>query len=317
MQGDLDSLETIYRLWSEIDSTSSTPDYYIVSEYTSRKIKLDSAYSIALRALSNALANNDGSRALWRTLPHDVSLFYGLLAQIQFLKGNPIAALSHIQAAKQYAPHRIDPSLLILEGAIWQQLHRNEQAERSYIRAYMRGSNEAHDSLQSLFKREHGGLGGYSTYLTMLSEDVFQRAPDFSAANLQGKQFHLADHRGKVVVITFWYIGCPACIIEERSLKRLVSTQDTGDVVFVSVTRDHADRVKEYFKGSMIPGAGKEFYSVHIPSAQHIIKAFDVTAFPTHIVIDHVGRITSTTTGGSDRIDEVLRKMIDAAKSTQ
>jgi len=43
-------------------------------------------------------------------------------------------------------------------------------------------------------------------------------APAFTVRTLDGRTLSLADLRGKVVVLSFWFIGCPACFAMEPKL---------------------------------------------------------------------------------------------------
>jgi thiol-disulfide isomerase/thioredoxin len=63
-------------------------------------------------------------------------------------------------------------------------------------------------------------------------------APAFYAHTLDGKTISSSELRGKVVVLNFWFIGCPACLAMEPKLKcfqgaiyrdrRRVSRDDLG-----------------------------------------------------------------------------------------
>ncbi|GEM_PF-2183803 len=46
-------------------------------------------------------------------------------------------------------------------------------------------------------------------------------APDFAVKTLNGKEFRLADHRGKYVLLDFWAISCGPCVTDMSYLKKV------------------------------------------------------------------------------------------------
>lgn len=60
-------------------------------------------------------------------------------------------------------------------------------------------------------------------------------APDFSLQTYDGKTVHLADLRGKTVVVNFWASWCVPCRDEQPILNGLAKQYADKDVVFVGV----------------------------------------------------------------------------------
>src|SRR5271154_2699875 len=67
-------------------------------------------------------------------------------------------------------------------------------------------------------------------------------APGFSFT-MNGKQTHLSDLRGKVVVLNFWFSSCPPCIEEAPALNRLQAqiAPQGGIVLGVDINDSEAD----------------------------------------------------------------------------
>ena len=51
---------------------------------------------------------------------------------------------------------------------------------------------------------------------------VGDKAPAFSLEDQQGKTVKLADFKGKVIVLDFWYRGCGWCIMAMPQIKEVV-----------------------------------------------------------------------------------------------
>jgi peroxiredoxin len=77
--------------------------------------------------------------------------------------------------------------------------------------------------------------------------NVGDPAPDFALPDLNGRQMHLADLRGKVVLLNFWGTFCGPCRKEMPALENLhASMQNEGfTVLAVSIDRSE-DTVKSF-----------------------------------------------------------------------
>jgi cytochrome c biogenesis protein CcmG, thiol:disulfide interchange protein DsbE len=119
-------------------------------------------------------------------------------------------------------------------------------------------------------------------------------APNF-ALTVDGKPMHLADFRGKVVFLNFWFASCPPCIEEADSL---VALQDRiaplgGTVVGVSV--DDTQELYEQFLAE---------HHVNYPNFRDVTKkipaAYGTVMYPDTYIIDRQGRIVRKLIGAQD-----------------
>ena len=67
--------------------------------------------------------------------------------------------------------------------------------------------------------------------------EVGQPAPDFTLTDLDGKEHHLADYKGKTVVLEWFNPGCPFVVAahEDGPLKDMAKTYMDKDVVWLAV----------------------------------------------------------------------------------
>lgn len=110
-------------------------------------------------------------------------------------------------------------------------------------------------------------------------------APQFSVKTLDGNTLASADLRGKVVVLSFWFIGCPACMEMEPQLNAFrAKFAGNSDVVFLAMTADPAASVKKYL-------AKERFDYLQATDAKEAMESFVFRVYPKNIVIDRTGKI--------------------------
>ncbi len=110
-------------------------------------------------------------------------------------------------------------------------------------------------------------------------------APSVTVRTLDGRRISMAELKGKVVVLSFWFIGCAVC----RALKPQLNDfkrRFTGDdnVVFLAMTADPERAVEQYLKKE--PFDYLNAADAGLPMAQ-----FSFRGFPKNIVIDKQGKI--------------------------
>lgn len=129
-------------------------------------------------------------------------------------------------------------------------------------------------------------------------------APDFFVRTVDGKSLSLADLKGKVIVLNFWFIGCPACLDQEPRLNGFKAKFEGDDrVVFLAMTSDAAGSVKKYL-------AKERFDYVQGVEAKDAMNAFTFAGFPKNIVIGKSGKIVywRSTVRAWDKFESVVRQ---------
>jgi peroxiredoxin len=127
-------------------------------------------------------------------------------------------------------------------------------------------------------------------------------APPFSVRTLDGQSLTLSDLRGKVVVLNFWFIGCPACRSMEPPLNAFKARFAGSDVVFLAMTTDPKDELEKYLKK-------ERFDYLQAFDAGGAMSQFSFRGFPKNIVIDKEGKIVywRTTVKAWEKFESVIR----------
>lgn len=128
-------------------------------------------------------------------------------------------------------------------------------------------------------------------------------APQFNVKTLDGKTLSSADLKGKVVVLSFWFIGCPACMEMEPLLNAFKAKfAGNDDVVFLAMTADPTPNVKKYL-------SKEKFDYIQVADAIVAMDSFVFKMYPKNIVIDRTGKIVywRSTINAWDKFESVVK----------
>ena len=147
--------------------------------------------------------------------------------------------------------------------------------------------------------------------LTIRAPDSRATPVEFSGETDLGDTFSSADYAGQVMVVNFWYAGCPPCRLEAADLEAVYQEFKDQGVVFVGVNiMDQAPTALTFAKEF-----GVTYPSVLDANDGGVRLAFSgqiaPNAVPTTLVLDKDGRVAGRISGLlSD--PEVLVGMIES-----
>jgi thiol-disulfide isomerase/thioredoxin len=152
-----------------------------------------------------------------------------------------------------------------------------------YAEVPFAGSAKGYRNFKNLGEKAAQSLHALE-YLTVGAE-----APNIVGTDLQGRPLDLRAHRGKVVVISFWFTGCGPCVGLIPTEKRLISSYQDRPFILLGVCGD--DTVETAQETA-------EKHGIDWPcwfDGQNgpIVRDWNVSGWPTVYVLDRTGRIVA------------------------
>lgn len=130
----------------------------------------------------------------------------------------------------------------------------------------------------------------------------------FKGRDINGNKIDLKMLQGKIVVLNFWFINCPACRDEMSELDQLATAYAAdSDVVFIAISLDAKWKVKDFLKTT-------SFAYQQISDGRYYSNSYQVDLYPTNIVLDKSGVIKFNSVG-SDHTGYWLKKTIEDIKA--
>jgi len=122
-------------------------------------------------------------------------------------------------------------------------------------------------------------------------------AVDFSGTTGEGAAVSSKDYEGKVLVVNFWYAGCPPCRLEAPILQKLSQKYKSEGVGFLGVNLYDSEGTAASFEKEK----GVTYPSVLDRDTGSVLLAFSKTvppkATPTTLVVDKKGRVAARILG--------------------
>ncbi len=170
----------------------------------------------------------------------------------------------------------------------------------------------ARDAVEAPFLKEALAtkLAGHDRWFRGMPEEAERRArflgkpaPDWEAKDVDGQPRRLADLRGRVVVMDFWYRGCGWCMTAMPQVKHLAQAFADRPVTVLGMSID-----KDPEDARVVIDAMKLNYPTI--RAEGIPERFEVTGYPTLIVVDPKGIVREFHVGYSPHLFDELSGLI-------
>lgn len=131
-----------------------------------------------------------------------------------------------------------------------------------------------------------------------------REAPVFEKKDLAGDVINLGDLKGKVIVLSFWFIKCKPCIKEMPELNRLKQEYQNKEVVFLAPTMNIGNDVNDFL-------TEQNFDFDILPDSRSLARRYGVMVYPMYFVIDQHGVVQFCQYQAHKKTREILKKQID------
>jgi thiol-disulfide isomerase/thioredoxin len=162
-----------------------------------------------------------------------------------------------------------------------------------------------HHAPEPKFARDDENSPGHHAMTGTDSPLVGQPAFAFNLDLLDGRQFRLADRKGKVVVLDFWATWCGPCVQTMPLIDSVVREFAAGGVELIAINlEEQPEQVKSMLDRHKLK------ISVALDRDGVVSSKYNVTAIPQTVVVDRDGKIARLFVGGGPKSADSLRKAL-------
>ncbi len=132
-------------------------------------------------------------------------------------------------------------------------------------------------------------------------------APAFSVTNKSGSILTNASTQGKIVVMDFWFIGCPPCWVKFPELQRIYEQYHTNDrIVFYAVNSPMRNDKPDQLFTSI---EAKNYTFPVVRGTEALMNVFEIDYYPTVIIIDASGNMVFK--GEIEDAEKVIKNLLN------
>jgi peroxiredoxin len=134
-------------------------------------------------------------------------------------------------------------------------------------------------------------------------------ADDFTVASPGGGSFHLAGHRGKVVMVNFWATWCPPCLEEMPAMERLYRRHKDAGFTLVAVSVDTDPK-----KVTPFVTEHRLTMPIGLDPRMELANTYGVRALPSSFVIGPDGQLAALAIGPRHWDSEAAHALVEGLR---
>ncbi len=118
-------------------------------------------------------------------------------------------------------------------------------------------------------------------------------APEFTATDVNGKEYALSDFAGKVIVLDFWFTGCVPCKMEMPYMEKIAESMKDSPIQFISMSLDAGKQLLPAWKEMVKDLKGTTVLNLNVPEGfkSPLAQKFGIRSVPRIVIIDQQGKI--------------------------
>jgi peroxiredoxin len=149
-------------------------------------------------------------------------------------------------------------------------------------------------------------LGAGTAALAQRGYDLIARAaPDFTLHAAAGGNVRLSEHRGEVVVLSFWSSGCGTCRRQLDALNRSFATYRSAGLAVYGVGLDDVpERALKYARGVPVG------FPMLLDPDKAVGRAYRVDNLPMTVLIDRSGTVRNVQRDFSAKSDDLYLQQL-------
>jgi thiol-disulfide isomerase/thioredoxin len=131
-------------------------------------------------------------------------------------------------------------------------------------------------------------------------------APELALTDLKGKPVTLASLKGRTVLLDFWTTWCGPCRADGPALEKLYRKYGEKDLMILGISVSEEREIVGKFLSEH-----PHSYPIALTTENEMPLPYQISTFPTYIVIDRDGTVTAAVSGDKGFVD--LRKLLKKA----